>query len=316
MATSELPDKRADRMRRAGLSLTGLSVGDAFGERFFYDFDDPTRLMDAETAESVISRRVLPGAPWRFTDDTRMAMDVLDVLNRKGRVDQDELAQTFAASYFREPNRGYGPTAMEILETIHFGKAWQEAANAAFGGEGSMGNGAAMRVGPLGAYFADDLDRVVREARASAEVTHAHREGQAGAVAVAVAAAMTWQLRGVTSASTGIDLLATVADLTPSGLTRDGLAKAIELPFDVSAKTAAQLLGNGSRVTASDTVPFAVWCAARHLGNFVEAMWETVSGLGDRDTTCAIVGGIVVLASVEAIPTQFLAAREELPLQE
>lgn len=55
---------------------------------------------------------------------------------------------------------------------------------------GSMGNGAAMRVAPIGAYFADDLDKVLSHARASAEVTHGHREGIAGAMATAVASAL------------------------------------------------------------------------------------------------------------------------------
>ncbi len=53
-----------------------------------------------------------------------------------------------------------------------------------------MGNGAAMRVAPIGAYFADDLDKVLYYAQASAEVTHAHIEGIVGAMAVAVASAL------------------------------------------------------------------------------------------------------------------------------
>ena len=72
-------------------------------------------------------------------------------------------------------------------------------------------------------------------------------------------------------------------------------------------------LGNGRKVISSDTVPFSLWCAARHLGDFVEAMWTTVSGLGDRDTTCAIVGGIVALAAGRSsIPEDWLRAREAL----
>ncbi len=63
-------------------------------------------------------------------------------------------------------------------------------------------------------------------------------------------------------------------------------------------------------------MPYAVWCAARHLDAYAEALWSTVSGQGDRDTTCAIVGGIVVLsAGRESIPPAWLAAREPLPLQ-
>jgi ADP-ribosylglycohydrolase len=73
-------------------------------------------------------------------------------------------------------------------------------------------------------------------------------------------------------------------------------------------------LGNGTGVSAQDTVPFALWCAGQRLGSFEEALWLTVSGLGDRDTTCAIVGGIVALyAGSEAIPAEWLQSRESLP---
>jgi ADP-ribosylglycohydrolase len=66
-------------------------------------------------------------------------------------------------------------------------------------------------------------------------------------------------------------------------------------------------------VSASATVPFTLWCAVRHLADFEAAMWTTVSGLGDRDTTCAIVGGIVALyVGVEGIPAEWLHARESL----
>ena len=53
-------------------------------------------------------------------------------------------------------------------------------ADSVFGGMGSMGNGAAMRVAPLGAYWADDYSTVVEQARLSADVTHAHADGQTG----------------------------------------------------------------------------------------------------------------------------------------
>src|SRR5437764_9793231 len=163
------------RLERARLALDGLSVGDAFGQRFFY----------APSVESLIAERAVPQPPWRYTDDTEMALAIVEVLERHGRIDQDDLARTFARRYDADPGRGYGPMAHEILEAIGAGQPWQAVAGAAFGGMGSMGNGAAMRVAPLGAYFADDPDAVVDQARASAAVTHAHPDGQAGAIAVA-----------------------------------------------------------------------------------------------------------------------------------
>jgi ADP-ribosylglycohydrolase len=55
--------------------------------------------------------------------------------------------------------------------------------------------------------------------------------------------------------------------------------------------------------------------AARRADDFPLALWDTVSALGDRDTTCAIVGGIVALTTEHSgILRAWLAAREELPL--
>ena len=61
-------------------------------------------------------------------------------------------------------------------------------------------------------------------------------------------------------------------------------------------------------------MPFALWSAAKHLDDYEEAMWKTVAALGDRDTTCAIVGGIVALTSKRPIPAEWLSAREPLKL--
>jgi ADP-ribosylglycohydrolase len=299
-----LPADHDRRLARARLSLDGLSVGDAFGERFF---TWPERIT------LLLTQRTLPLTPWEYTDDTVMAISLVEGLAAAGEIDRDVLALAFARRYAADPRRGYGGTAHEILADIGRGIPWRETAGAAFGGTGSMGNGGAMRVGPIGAYFADDLDRAAREAQASAEVTHAHADGQAGAIAVAVAAALAAQMGEGTAPRDGRVLLSGALVRTPAGATRDGLAKALSLPLDQAPSTAAELLGTGRRVLAWDTVPFALWCAARHLDSYEEAMWTTVSGLGDRDTTCAIAGGIVALsAGRPSLPATWLAAREPL----
>jgi hypothetical protein len=215
MPATGKPADHAARMERTLLSLDGLSVGDAFGERFF---------LPDSIAASMVRQRALPGSPWNYTDDTEMALAIVQVLDEHGRIDQEALARLFGIRYRANPYRGYGGTAHDILQAIHEGEPWRKASSQAFGGSGSMGNGGAMRVAPLGAYFADDLDRVVTEARASAEVTHFHREGQAGAIAIAVAAAWAYRWRE-THAPAG-QLLEAVLEHTPPGATRRGLEKA------------------------------------------------------------------------------------------
>lgn len=292
----------AARLERALTSLEGLSVGDAFGERF---------LWSRELASTLIAQRALPAPPWPYTDDTEMALALVQVLEEHRRVDRDALAQLFAARFRRNPHRGYGGTAHFILREIGEGRPWREAASKAFNGQGSMGNGAAMRVAPLGAYFADDVGLAVLEARASAEVTHQHPEGQAGAIALAVAAV--WACRQAEAQEPPHRLFDFVLDHTPLGATRQGLERARRLSLESAPTLAARELGSGLRVLSEDTVPFAVWCAARHLGDYEQALWSTVSGLGDCDTTCAMVGGLVALITGQAsIPPAWVQAREPL----
>ena len=63
-----------ERMERARLALMGLSVGDAFGECFF----GPAQVL--QLARSV---RTLPPSPWYYTDDTEMALAVVEVLQHQ-----------------------------------------------------------------------------------------------------------------------------------------------------------------------------------------------------------------------------------------
>lgn len=288
--------KPAELMER---SLEGLSVGDAFGERFF----QPPGILEAALAE----RKVPGGKPWSWTDDTAMAISVVETLKAHGTVDTDDLAARFGRRYTAEPSRGYGSGAHDVLAQLSLQVPWARAASSLFEGQGSMGNGAAMRVAPLGAFFSHaSLSTVVEEAHRSAAITHAHPEGQAGAVAVAVAAALLAKREPLALVWTQ------VLARTPHGPTRDGLERASRLGFDVPATHAAEQLGSGKKVLSHDTVPFALWCALKHHADFVEAMWNTVSGLGDRDTTCAIVGGLVALQS--APPRSWVDSREPLPV--
>src|SRR5512133_3292670 len=286
------------RMARVRVSLEGLSVGDAFGEQYF---GEPSLI------ESLIHSRTLRPAPSKVTDDTLMSLSIVDVLAEHGHIDRDRLAQLFGYRYKLDPHRGYGGTAHEILHQLALGVPWHVAARGVFDGAGSMGNGGAMRAAPIGGYFADDLARAAEEARKSAEVTHAHPEGQAGAMAVSVAAA--WVASG---GSTPQELFDAVLAHTPAGETHDRIAKASSIPSTSDVRSVTRVLGNGSRVISQDTVPFVLWCAAHHRGSFEDTLWVTVSGLGDRDTTCAMVGGIIALHADCRIPEQWIRSREAL----
>ena len=272
-------------------------MGDAFGQRFF--------VRDDVLATALKMRRVPANPPWGWTDDTAMALSLVETLEAHQTVDSDDFAKRLGRRYAAQPSRGYGGGAHEVLSQLSQGVAWDVAAKSLFEGEGSKGNGAAMRVAPLGALFANEpLSRLVEEAFRSASVTHAHAEGQAGAVAVALVAA------GLAKGENRGSIWANVLARTPRGATRDGIEVASTLGFDQPSTFAAQKLGSGAKVLSEDTVPFSIWCALKHHDDFVEAMWATVNGLGDRDTTCAIVGGLVGIQ--HAPPAEWLQSREPL----
>lgn len=281
-------------------SLRGLALGDAFGETWFF--------RPADQVEDLLRERQLRPGPWPWTDDTAMALSLFRMLAEHGEVRQDELAAAFANAYDADPYRNYGPSMHGVLRAVFEGERWQEVTRRQFGGQGSWGNGTAMRVAPLGAWFCDDLDLVVAQATASAEVTHAHPEAVAGAVAVAVAAAL-----AATGTAAG-QLIGGVLARTPDGEVAGGLRQVARLPFDRAPAWVAGQVGCGLRISAPDTVPYAIWCAARHLDDLPEALWATASAGGDIDTTCAIVGGIVAARTgLDGVPAAWLAACEPLP---
>ena len=287
---------------RARLSLEGLSVADAFGEQLLHN-------AGSARADALMRRVPPPAKRWTWTDDTAMAISIVEVLRDHGTIDPAELAQAFARRYIKDPARGYGRGAHEVLAEIASGGDYIAAAKALFGGQGSCGNGGGMRSAPVGAYFAGDLAAVVEHAARSAAPTHSHSEGIAGAVAIAVAAAAVFD--GERDAK---KLLETVVAHTPPGPTRDAVRRAVPMLKAESITVAAEL-GNGSNVLAADTVPFAVWCAATHLDDYVGALWSCGEVGGDIDTTSAMVGGIIVGAlGLEGIPSAWRSAREPLPI--
>ncbi|MEV5356117.1 ADP-ribosylglycohydrolase family protein [Streptomyces sp. NPDC052693] len=294
MTSDFSPDARLDRALAA---LRGLSVGDALGSQYFVPVNYP-----------LLKRRELPPGPWQWTDDTEMAASVVTVLAAHHRIDQDALALSFAEHH--DFDRGYGPAVSRLLRLVREGGDWRELAAALFNGQGSWGNGAAMRIAPLGAWYADDPEQATHQAEISAYTTHQHREAVVGAMAVAAAAAFAAAPGGAPGAES---LLDGVIDLVPKSAVGAGLRRARDMLDYDDAATVAAVLGCGRRTTAHDTVPFALWSAARSLGDYEKAFWTTAQAGGDVDTTCAIVGGVIASGKAGTPPAPWVERTEALP---
>lgn len=283
-------------------SLLGLSIGDAFGDSFF---GERAMILDK------IHNRELPKTTWEFTDDTVMAISIVSELAANGAIDQDSLVNRFVKNHDKDPLRGYGATVRRILREVGEGGNWKEVASAAFEGMGSMGNGAAMRITALGAFYYDDLSQLKNMTIKASEVTHTHLEAIVGALAVALAASMAAKIGLNKDYPEPNDFIKSILLELPESDTKSKIVKSLSVPYTYRIDTVESILGNGSQIMAKDTVPFSIWCAAHNLMNFEEALWKAVSILGDRDTICAIVGGITILSSKsETVPLEWMESVE------
>jgi poly(ADP-ribose) glycohydrolase ARH3 len=189
-------------------------------------------------------------------------------------------------------------------------RAASEAATAVFP-DGSFGNGAAMRVAPVGALHADDPQRVRRAAERQAVITHAHPVGVDAAVVQAQAVA-----DAVRAGRFSRDDLTAIAATATTPALQASLGRAAEQAavWD-SAVTdpAAVAAAIGTDVVADQSVASALWVAAVAEDLRAAVVLSLALG-GDVDTiaamACAVLGGG---ATAAAIPSQWCARLEDGP---
>ncbi|NIO70483.1 MAG: hypothetical protein GTN71_16010 [Anaerolineae bacterium] len=277
--------------------MVGSALGDAIGELAFRGLGEASLRAEIAQRDALI-----------YTDDTAMAIGLAESITQVGRLDEQHLGDTFRANFQREPWRGYAsgpPTVFSLVE--RHGMSYSEAARSLFGGQGSFGNGAAMRIAPVGLFFHDSPD-LYEQARASASVTHAHPIGADGAAVLAWAVAQAVKLDPqepfpFERFSQGLmDFARTPEIRDKMVLVRSLIAE------DTPPSDAARRLGRS--VAVHESMPFALYAFLRHPQSFEACLFCAILHGGDRDTlgamACAVSGAYL---GVEAIP---LAWREKL----
>lgn len=188
----------------------------------------------------------------RFTDDTVLTVAVADAL-----LHRRDYGECYRQYFRRYPLAGFGKS-FTLWAAVPGSRPYN-----------SWGNGAAMRVSPVG-WVHNHLDEVLAEAQRSAEVTHNHPEGIRGAQATAAAVFLARQ--GATKAEIktcvetrfGYDLSRTLDQIRPY------------YRFDVSCQ---------------GSVPQAIMAFLESM-DFEDAIRNAVSLGGDSDTLACIAGGI------------------------
>ena len=187
-----------------------------------------------------------------FTDDT-----VLSVALAESILTDTDYASLMRAYYRRYPEAAYGTRF----------RGWAQSREAQ--PYNSWGNGAAMRISPVGFAF-NTLDEVLVQATKYTAVTHNHPEGIKGAQAVAAAIFLARtgsakdDIRRYTVANFNYDLSRSVGEIRPA------------YEFDESCQ---------------GTVPEAIVCFLEST-DFEDAIRNAISLGGDSDTLACITGGI------------------------
>lgn len=289
----------ATRRAQARGALLGLACGDALGAPFEGRPSVPAVELAAWAAST---------APLRVTDDTVLALVLAEHLaEHEGQVDQDALALEFARAWAADPCRGYGGGVRALFAQVLAGSAWGEVSAAQFDGAGSLGNGAAMRVVPIG-LIGTDLGRVGELARRSAVVTHAHPLGQAGAIVQACAVA----LAAASSRGEPVDRKAWCARLAAAVTAEPYLAalgQVAALPVAATPEDVAAAVGNG--VEALAAVPAALAAFLAHPDRPEDSITFAIRIGGDTDTIAAMAGALAgARCGAAALPESWVGRLE------
>ena len=261
--------------------LLGHAVGDALGAPFeglppdviYYDYGSARRVVQNPPVETLV-----------YTDDTQMTIALAESLLERRLVEPDALAAAFVANY--DPDRGYGSGARRIIELMASGGDWRGLAETIFPG-GSLGNGAAMRVAPVGLLFHDDLNLVQEQAVLSAMPTHRHPVGIDGAQLLALAVALV--LRASAADAGGLNRDHFYGELIERSLTdefRWQLDKAARLTADESAGLF------GSSIRADRSVVTAIACFTLEPESYAGVVARAIQLGGDTDTVAAMAGAL------------------------
>jgi poly(ADP-ribose) glycohydrolase ARH3 len=255
--------------------LLGLAVGDALGGRFEAQSADAVRAR-APTVEALMAH---PQDEIWYTDDTQMAIGVAETLIARGQIIEEGLCQAFVANYV--PSRGYGRGARAVLEAMEDGRDHRRVAEQYFPG-GSYGNGAAMRVAPVGLFYRDDHRRLAEQARLSALPTHVHPLGIEGAQVLALAVALASRTARFERPAFFGELLSACE----SAAYRDKIEEAAR------AQSPEELARLGNRIEALHSVPTAIASFALTPESFEATIGNDILLGGDTDTLAAMAGAV------------------------
>jgi poly(ADP-ribose) glycohydrolase ARH3 len=283
--------------------LLGATIGDALGQAIgstIYEFEEGDRQVSSYEIQALA--RVLPTLS--YTDDTHMTIGVAESLKACKGFDGSHMVQRFIANYDKEPWRGYAPGPPKIFELIKQGRSWNKAAAEIYPG-GSFGNGAAMRVSPLGLFYWNNHAQLIEAVYHASRITHHHPLGIEGAILQAIAVALAIE-ESPTSSFDAQFFTSNLLGYATEDVYRTKIALMEPLLASPDDKTRiVEELGHG--VEAFNSVPAAIFSFLSNHRSFISTVTYAISLGGDTDTIASMAGAISgAYLGIDAVPSDWI----------
>lgn len=236
----------------------------------------------------------------RYTDDTAMMIGVVESLIECRGFNGEHMARRFIENYQKEPWRGYGWGPPRIFKMISSGRKWDEMLDREIFPGGSFGNGAAMRIAPIGLFYYDDPERLRGFAYQASMITHSHELAIVGAVLQAYAVALAVNIKHLDR----YEFLSKLKDFARVGLYQKKL-ETIERLLDKRSERVEVVKRLGNGIEAINSVLTAIYSFLVN-DDFESTVKYAVSLGGDTDTIGAMSGAIAgAYYSIEGIPERW-----------
>ena len=118
-----------------------------------------------------------------YTDDTEMMIGLAEGLIEAKGVDGEVICRKFVDNF--NMFRNYGMGVIKVVRALKKGARWDEPAKRQFKGQGSYGNGAAMRIAPVGYLYQNNPEKLKEVAHAAGICTHRHPAAEAACIGAA-----------------------------------------------------------------------------------------------------------------------------------
>lgn len=292
---------------RALGAVLASACGDALGAG--YEFADST-LPEDPADLAMIGGGLGDWAPGEWTDDTQMALGVLDVLAERagdGPVDLVAMGRNFLDWAATHPpdignhTRAVLDAGVDAAQLLDWSAEVQEMKG------DSVGNGGLMRTAPVVLVAPDDRAAVARLAADASRLTHAHADSQEAcvlwceAIRLAVGGADPATPEGWTDlVASGLDLV----EVERRDLWRERIDEAVELPASAFHPNGWVVAAFQAALSAIVHTPVSAESPSDHLEVGLRA---AVMIGNDTDTVAAIAGALLGARwGASALPGEWL----------